>query len=55
MIIEEAFRNILRKPIKFTPDGGKITEDGRTLPGFQEVTATDTCIGISTKDLETIS
>ena len=55
MIIEEAFRNILRKPIKLTPDGGKITEDGRTLQGIQEVTVADTFIGISTEDQETIS
>jgi len=55
MIIEEAFHNILRKPIILTPDGGKITKDGRPLPGFHEVTAADTCIGISTEDQETIS
>ncbi len=50
----QAFRNILSNAIKFTPDGGKITVDGRTLPGFQEVTVADTGIGISAKDQETI-
>jgi signal transduction histidine kinase len=50
----QAFRNILSNAIKFTPDGGKITVDGRTLPGFQEVTVTDTGIGISAEDQETI-
>ena len=50
----QAFRNILSNAIKFTPDGGKITIDGRTLPGFQEVTVADTGIGISAKDQETI-
>jgi signal transduction histidine kinase len=46
----QAFRNILSNAIKFTPDGGKITVDGRSLPGFQEITVTDTGIGISAED-----
>lgn len=50
----QAFRNILSNAIKFTPDGGRITVDGRILPGFQEVTISDTGIGISAKDQETI-
>ena len=50
----QAFHNILSNAIKFTPDGGKITVDGRILPGFQEVTVTDTGIGISAEDQETI-
>ena len=50
----QAFRNILSNAIKYTPDGGNITVDGRMLPGFQEVTVTDTGIGISTEDQETI-
>ena len=50
----QAFRNILSNAIKFTPDGGKITVDGRVLPGFQEVTIADTGIGISAEDQETI-
>jgi signal transduction histidine kinase len=43
----QAFRNILNNAIKYTPDGGAITVDGRTLPGFIEVTFADTGIGIS--------
>jgi signal transduction histidine kinase len=50
----QAFRNILGNAIKYTPDGGTITVDGRTLPGFIEVTVTDNGIGITPDDQETI-
>jgi signal transduction histidine kinase len=39
--------NVLTNAIKFTPDEGKITVDGRTLPGFIEIIISDTGIGIS--------
>jgi signal transduction histidine kinase len=42
----QALRNILTNAIKYTPDGGKITVDGRQLPGFIEITIADTGIGI---------
>jgi signal transduction histidine kinase len=45
--MQQALRNVLNNAIKYTPDGGTITIDGRTLPGFIEVTVTDTGIGIS--------
>ena len=45
--LSQAFRNLINNAIKYTPDGGTITIDGRTLPGFVEVTVTDTGIGIS--------
>ena len=32
--------------IKFTPDGGTVTIDGRLLPGFLEIIVADTGIGI---------
>ena len=39
--------NIIQNAIKYTPDGGSIVIDGRTLPGLIEVTVKDTGIGIS--------
>jgi signal transduction histidine kinase len=47
MRITQAMRNVLNNAIKYTPDNGTIKIDGRTLPGFIEVTVTDTGIGIS--------
>ncbi|RLD05307.1 MAG: hypothetical protein DRI32_04260 [Chloroflexi bacterium] len=52
--IYQALRNVLINAIKYTPDGGKITVDGRMLPGFIEVTVKDTGIGISLEDQLTI-
>ncbi len=52
--IYQAFRNVLTNAIKYTPDGGKITVDGRILPGFIEVIIEDTGIGISLEDQATI-
>ncbi len=43
----QAFRNIISNAIKFTPDKGKITINGRSLPGFIEIVIADTGIGIS--------
>jgi len=48
--IMQALRNVLNNAIKYTPDGGTITIDGRTLPGFIEMTVKDTGIGISAED-----
>ncbi len=45
--IYQALRNILSNAIKFTPDRGTITVNGRSLPGFVEITVADTGIGIS--------
>lgn len=42
----QAFRNVIANGIKYTPDGGKILVDGRLLPGFIEITVSDTGIGI---------
>lgn len=45
--LHQGFRNLLENAIKYTPDHGSVTVDGRTLPGFIEVTVADTGIGIS--------
>lgn len=46
----QVFRNVLVNAIKFTPDHGTITINGRKLPGFIEVSITDEGIGIDTED-----
>lgn len=43
----QALSNVVMNAIKYTPDTGTITIDGRLLPGFIEVTIKDTGIGIS--------
>jgi signal transduction histidine kinase len=43
----QAFHNVMLNAIKYTPDQGRIVIDGRTLPGFIEITFADTGIGIS--------
>ena len=46
----QAIINVINNAIKYTPDGGKITVDGRKLPGFIEVIVADTGIGISAEN-----
>ena len=48
--IHKALTNILTNAIKYTPDGGKITIEGRLLSGFVEILVTDTGIGIAEED-----
>ncbi|MGZ9225034.1 MAG: sensor histidine kinase [Anaerolineales bacterium] len=52
--LTQALRNVIHNAIKYTPDGGTITIDGRRLSGFIEVTVADTGIGISAEDQATI-
>jgi signal transduction histidine kinase len=42
----QAIVNVLDNSVKFTPEGGSIVMDGRMLPGFIELTITDTGVGI---------
>jgi signal transduction histidine kinase len=46
----QALRNVLSNAIKYTPDEGTIVVDGRTLPGFIEITVSDSGIGIDADD-----
>lgn len=48
--IYQALRNVMTNAIKYTPDKGSVTVDGRLLPGFIEITVKDTGIGISPED-----
>ena len=43
----QALHNVVSNAIKYTPDKGTITINGRLLPGFVEIVIADTGIGIS--------
>ena len=52
--VYQALYNVLVNAIKYTPNKGKITIDGRTLPGFIEIKIKDSGIGIDPEHQSTI-
>ncbi len=50
----QALYNVASNAIKYTPDGGTITINGRLLPGFVEVIIADTGIGIAAEHQATV-
>ncbi len=50
----QAFLNVAMNAVKYTPDNGTITMNGRMLPGFIEIVIKDTGIGISPEHQATI-
>jgi signal transduction histidine kinase len=46
----QALKNVIANAIKYTPDGGLVTVDGRRLPGFVEIIVSDNGIGIDPED-----
>lgn len=46
----QALYNVVANAVKYTPDEGAITINGRLLPGFVEITVADNGIGISPED-----
>ncbi|HEV2327748.1 MAG TPA: PAS domain S-box protein [Verrucomicrobiae bacterium] len=53
--LRQIFWNVLKNAVKFTPAGGKITVETRSLPGeMLVVKITDTGIGMEAKELERV-
>jgi signal transduction histidine kinase len=46
----QALHNVVANAVKYTPDEGRVTINGRLLPGFVEIIVTDTGIGISAEN-----
>jgi signal transduction histidine kinase len=45
--LSQALQKVVMNAIKYTPDGGNIRVSARALPGFVDITVTDTGIGIA--------
>ncbi len=52
--VQQAIRNVLVNAIKYTPNNGRISVDGRKLSGFIEIRISDTGIGISPENQDLI-
>ncbi len=52
--LQQIIRNVVLNAIKYTPDGGKVTINGRKLPGFIDIAVEDTGIGIALDKQQTI-
>ena len=50
----QVFRNVILNAVKFTPDGGRIEITARPLPGFVEVSVSDTGIGVASENQQRI-
>ncbi len=50
-MIRMVIRNLLSNAIKFTPEGGEVTISSRQTDGYEEVTVSDTGIGMSEEDI----
>ncbi len=49
--MHQVFQKVLYNAVKYTPDGGTITISARDLPGFTDITISDTGIGIAAENL----
>ena len=52
--LAQALIHVLQNAIQYTPEGGSIVVDGRTVPGFIEMTISDTGVGIAPEDQQWI-
>jgi two-component system, sensor histidine kinase and response regulator len=50
-MIRMVIRNLLSNAIKFTPEGGEVKIASRSSEGYEEVTVSDTGIGMSEEDI----
>ncbi|MGD8552604.1 MAG: HAMP domain-containing sensor histidine kinase [Anaerolineales bacterium] len=48
--LTQAFKHVIRNAVQYTPEAGSIKIEGRSLPGFLEITCTDTGVGIARED-----
>lgn len=52
--LQQAFAHVIRNAIQYTPEDGLVELQGRTLPGFIEISCRDTGIGIAREEQATI-